>query len=136
MNIDPDVDGFAEVLDLGCLASLHDTAIGGLKRCADDVRVDLPVRSFVDVGGCDSTAAERLVVGKGNDPVAIDAENAFLDLAQEAREMLVPVVRVAPAVALSEWRCTGAGGKVGISWVKKSGLDHLTVCTSIIRLSR
>ena len=116
MHIDPGVDGLAKVLDLGCFAGFHNAAISGLERGTDDVGVDLPVSPLVDIRRRDSAAAKCLIVRKGNDPVAIEAEDAFLNLAEKASELRIAVVGLAPATALSFGGCTGAGGRGGHRW--------------------
>jgi len=101
-DVEPGIDAFGVVLDVGLLAGPHDVAIELLQLSADEVWVDVPVRSgATNVGGSDPAAVACFLVREGDHPVSIDADDSFSDLDEEPCKALVPCVFLAPAMAAS-----------------------------------
>lgn len=98
-DIEPTVDAFGVVLDAGLLGGAHDAAIDLLEVGADEMWIDLPKRSMANIGWGDPAAMARLLVRKGDDPVAIDADDPFGDLTEQAGEALMEQIFIAPAMA-------------------------------------
>ena len=77
VDVDPDVEGRVEVLDVLGNASLHDVAVGAFEVGADGFGEELPVGLGVDVGGLEAADADGFGVCVGDGPVGVAAEDGF-----------------------------------------------------------
>ena len=88
MDVEPEVEGLAEVFNVGRFAGLHDGAIGLFELRADHLGEDVPVAPAVQIVRCDPADPVGFVVRKGDAPLAVEADNRFGHLADEPRQIV------------------------------------------------